>query len=141
MKMLLAAGADPSARVIIRDVEFEGKTNGNRQVFLSGVFRHVWEPLSQGEGELLEHVDPIEVLLQFGSRLDFDGPADSPLQEACKVVEKGQFALLKILLGLSEARNVSESHVDKFISAYKDKTEYTKIHERLEIFKKREFID
>ncbi|KAF5592584.1 alpha-latrocrustotoxin-Lt1a [Fusarium pseudocircinatum] len=141
MKMLLAAGADPSAHVIIRDVEFECKTNGNRQAFLSGVFRHVCEPFSQADGEILEHVDPIEVLLQFGSRLDFDGPADSPLQEACKVAEKGQFALLKILLGFSKARNVSESHVDQLISAYKDKTEYTKIHERLESFKKRVFID
>ncbi|KAF5544207.1 alpha-latrocrustotoxin-Lt1a [Fusarium phyllophilum] len=141
MKILLDAGADPSAHVIIRDVEFEGKTDGNRQVFLSGVFRHIWEPFSPGDGEILEHSDPIEVLLEFGSRLDFDGPADSPLQEACKVAEKGHFALLKILLGFSSARNVSESHVDQLISAYKDKTEYTKIHQILETFRQKIFVD
>lgn len=52
MKILLDAGADPSALVIIRDVEFEGKTNGNRQAFLSGVFRHIWEPFSPGDSEI-----------------------------------------------------------------------------------------
>ncbi|EXL61223.1 hypothetical protein FOCG_00415 [Fusarium oxysporum f. sp. radicis-lycopersici 26381] len=142
MKILLDAGADPSALVIIRDVEFEGKTNGNRQAFLSGVFRHIWEPFSPGDSEILEHAEPIELLLDFGSRLDFDGPADSPLQEACKAAEKGHFALLKILRESSKARNVSESHVDKFISAYKDKPEYSQICQMLESFKQKVlFID
>ncbi|KAH7208902.1 ankyrin repeat-containing domain protein [Fusarium oxysporum] len=142
MKILLDAGADPSAHVIIRDVEFEGKTNGNRQAFLSGVFRHIWEPFSPGDSEILEHAEPIELLLDFGSRLDFDGPADSPLQEACKAAEKGHFALLKILLESSKARNVSESHVDKLISAYKDKPEYSQICQMLESFKQKVlFID
>ncbi|EXK41253.1 hypothetical protein FOXG_18278 [Fusarium oxysporum f. sp. lycopersici 4287] len=136
MKILLDAGADPSALVIIRDVEFEGKTNGNRQAFLSGVFRHIWEPFSPGDSEILEHAEPIELLL------DFEGPADSPLQEACKAAEKGHFALLKILLESSKARNVSESHVDKFISAYKDKPEYSQICQMLESFKQKVlFID
>ncbi|KAK2131807.1 ankyrin repeat-containing domain protein [Fusarium oxysporum II5] len=142
MKILLDAGADPSAHVIIRDVEFEGKTNGNRQAFLSGVFRHIWEPFSPGDSEILEHAEPIELLLDFGSRLDFDGPADSPLQEACKAAEKGHFALLKILLESSKARIVSESHVDKLISAYKDKPEYSQICQMLESFKQKVlFID
>ncbi|KAF4501452.1 ATP synthase subunit delta, mitochondrial [Fusarium agapanthi] len=86
MKILLAAGADLSAHVIIGDVEFEGKTKGNRQAFLSGVLRHVWEPFSPGDGEILEHAEPIEVLLEFGSRLEFDGPADSPLQGASQPI-------------------------------------------------------
>ncbi|ENH70014.1 Alpha-latrocrustotoxin-Lt1a [Fusarium oxysporum f. sp. cubense race 1] len=142
MKILLDAGADPSALVIIRDVEFEGKANGNRQAFLSGVFRHIWEPFSPGDSEILEHTEPIELLLDFRSRLDFDGPADSPLQEACKAAEKGHFALLKILLESSKARNVSESHVDKLIFAYKDKPEYSQICQMLESFKQKVlFID
>ncbi|KAL9570721.1 hypothetical protein ACKAV7_005058 [Fusarium commune] len=141
IKILLDAGADPSAHVIIRYVEFEGKTNGNLQAFLSGVFRHIWEPFSPGDSEILEHAEPIELLLEFGSRLDFDGPADSPLQEACKAAEKGHFAFLKILLDNSKARNVSESHVDEVISGYKDKPEYNQIRQMLEYFKQKIFID
>ncbi|RKL40981.1 hypothetical protein BFJ72_g5877 [Fusarium proliferatum] len=137
MKVLLDAGADPNAHVIIRDVEFEGKTNGNRQAFLSGVFRHIWDPFSPGDNEILEHAPPIGLLLEFGSRLDFDGPADSPLQEACKAAEKGHFALLEILLGNSKARNVGESHVNQLISVYKEKPEYNQIHQRLESFKQK----
>ncbi|KAF4945194.1 hypothetical protein FGADI_12136 [Fusarium gaditjirri] len=141
MKILLDTGADPSAHAIIRDVEFEGKTNDNRRAFLSGVFRHIWEPFSPSDSEIIEHAEPIELLLEFGSWLDFDGPADSSLQEACKAAEQGHFTLLKILMDNSKARNVNESHNGEVISAYKGKPEYTQIRQMLESLKQNIFID
>jgi hypothetical protein len=90
MRMLLQAGADPNAPVIIRDLKLEGKTKGNRQAFLSGVLRHTWDPEGPSNDEIFEREDCLITLIKQGSRMDFDVPADSPLQEACKAAEDGR---------------------------------------------------
>ncbi|RGP81126.1 hypothetical protein FLONG3_774 [Fusarium longipes] len=127
MKMLLKAGADPNAQVIIRDLQLEGKTKSNRQAFLSGVFRHTWNPEKPSDKDILEIEEPLKLLLKHGSRIDFDGPADSPLQEACKAAEDDRVTLLSILLDFSTAKNVSQKHVGEVISDYESKPEHVDI--------------
>ncbi|KAF9764299.1 hypothetical protein IL306_002828 [Fusarium sp. DS 682] len=79
MEIRLSAGADPNAQVIIRDAVLENKTKSNRQAFLSGVFRHTWDSQYPSDTDFMESEEPLEMLLQHGSRIDHDGPADSPL--------------------------------------------------------------
>lgn len=72
MRMLLRAGADPNEPVIIRDLELEGKTKGNRQAFLSGVLRHTWDLEGPSNDEIFEREDCLITLIKQGSRIDFD---------------------------------------------------------------------
>ncbi|KAF4342245.1 alpha-latrocrustotoxin-Lt1a [Fusarium beomiforme] len=141
MEILLNAGADPNAQVIIRDARLENKTKSKRQAFLSGVFRHTWDPYFPGDIDFMDNEEPLEVLLQHGSRIDHDGPADSPLQEACKAAEEGRFVLLEMLLRNSTEKNVSKSHVEEVIAAYGDKPEHARILHMLEEFERRVFIE
>ncbi|RBR14038.1 uncharacterized protein FIESC28_07888 [Fusarium coffeatum] len=142
MRALLDAGADPNATVIIRDLELEGKTKGNRQAFLSGVFRHSWDPEEPSNDDIFEKEDVIALLIQHGSRIDFDGSADSPLQEACKAAEDGRGALLEIILKCSTSKSVSQRHAIEVISEYADKPQHGEIGQILQmlrIFERKHF--
>jgi len=142
MRILLQAGADPNAPVIIRDLELEGKKKGNRQAFLSGVLRHTWDPEGPSNGEIFEREDYLITLIKQGSRIDFEGLADSPLQEACKAVEDGRGALLEIMLQYSTSKNVSQRYAIEVISEYADKPQQGEIGQilhMLRIFERKHF--
>lgn len=140
LKSLLHAGADPNAPVIIRNTELEGSTESNRQAFLSGVFRETWD-VEPSDEDMIRNEKPFKVLLQHGSRLDYDGIADSPLQDACRAAEDGRYALLKILLDNSTAKNVSQSHVKEVISEYADKDQHSRIFDMLREFERKVFAN
>jgi ankyrin repeat protein len=139
MEMLLNAGADPNAHVIIRDLELEGKTKSNRQAFLSGVLRHTWDPEEPGDEEIFQIEETLKLLLKQGSHIDFEGSADSPLQVACKAAEEDRVALLAILLDCSTARNVSQKHVGEVICEYEKKPQHEDILFMLRMFEHRLF--
>lgn len=140
LKSLLHAGADPNAPVIVRNIELEGSTESNRQAFLSGVFRETWD-VEPSDDDMIQNEKPFKVLLQHGSRLDYDGIADSPLQDACKAAEDGLYALQKILLDNSTAKNVSQSHVKEVISEYADKDQHSRIVDMLTEFERKVFAN
>ncbi|KIL84236.1 Alpha-latrocrustotoxin-Lt1a [Fusarium avenaceum] len=140
LKSLLHAGADPNAPVIVRNIELEGSTESNRQAFLSGVFRETWD-VEPSDDDMIQNEKPFKVLLQYGPRLDYDGIADSPLQDACKAAEYGLYALLKILLDNSTAKNVSQSHVKEVISEYADKDQHSRIVDMLTEFEHKVFAN
>ena len=120
----------------------EGKTKGNRQAFLSGVFRHSWDPEEPSNADIFEKEDVIALLIKHGSRIDFDGSADSPLQEACKAAEDGRGALLEIMLKCPTSKNVSQKHTIKIISEYTDKPQHgevAQILQMLRIFERKHF--
>ncbi|PTD09730.1 Ankyrin-3 [Fusarium culmorum] len=137
MKMLLNAGADPNAHVTIRQRK-HGKIRDHRVAFLSGVLYQAWK-----DGPSDYSIDPIDehlkLLLEHGSRIDFDGPGDSPLQEACKASEDRYEAFLETLLDHSTARNVSQEHVRELICEYEKKPEHEKVLAELRAFEDRIF--
>ncbi|KAF4964353.1 hypothetical protein FSARC_7720 [Fusarium sarcochroum] len=139
MEILLEAGADPNAHVIIRDIEVLDPNKSNHQAFLSGVIRHAWDPEEPGDNDMMELKESFQMLLKYGSRLDFDGPRESPLEDACKAAEEGRFALLQLLLEHSRANNVSKSHVEKVISDYEKKPQHSRIVNLLKKFLRRVF--
>ncbi|KAM0346530.1 hypothetical protein ACHAPU_005595 [Fusarium lateritium] len=137
---LLLAGADPNAPVIIRDLELEGSTKSNRQAFLSGVIRRAWD-VKPSDEDISMNEKTFKVLLKHGSRIDFDGTADSPLQDACKAAEDGRSVLLKILLDNATAKNVSQSHIKEMISEYSSKTQHRSIFDMLKKFERKAFAE
>ncbi|KAL3588492.1 hypothetical protein FPOAC2_10649 [Fusarium poae] len=139
MEMLLNEGADPNAHVTIRDLEVLGETKSNRQAFLSGVFRHAWDPEGASDRDIIMIKERLRLLLKRGSRIDFDGPADTPLQEACVAAEDGRIQLLRILLEYSTARNVSQKHVKEVIGEYENKPHHDEILSMLRAFEQRLF--
>ncbi|XEU97121.1 hypothetical protein FSHL1_002407 [Fusarium sambucinum] len=139
MEMLLDAGADPNAYVVIRDLELEGKTKSNGQAFLSGVFRLAWDPEGASDEDIIMIEERLELLLKHGSRLDFDGPVDSPLKEACEAAEDGRMRLLRTLLECSTAKNVSQRHVEEVICEYANKPQHEEILSMLRAFEQRLF--
>ncbi|KAJ4268789.1 hypothetical protein NW762_002857 [Fusarium torreyae] len=139
LEILLEAGANPNAPVIIRDRELLDPNKSDRQAFLSGVIRHTWDPEEPGDEDAMELQESFQMLLKYGSRLDFDGPRESPLQDACKAAEEGRFAVLQILLENSTAKNVSKSHVEKVISDYEKKPQHSRILNLLKKFLRKVF--
>ncbi|CAG1963520.1 unnamed protein product, partial [Fusarium graminearum] len=137
MKMLLNAGADPNAHVTIGQRK-HGKIRYHRVAFLSGVLYQAWKDGPSGYS-----IDPIDeylkLLLEHGSRIDFDGPGDSSLQEACKASEDRYEAFLETLLDHSTARNVSQEHVRELICEYEKKPEHEKVLAELRAFEDRIF--
>ncbi|KAK7413956.1 hypothetical protein QQX98_007139 [Neonectria punicea] len=147
MKLLLDAGAGADDVVIYTGFgqTVDDLNHGEEQSFLSGFFRHVLKTLPSLDTYIEEIEDRACLLLQYGASLDPCGRGNSPLEWAYDAaLEKGSFALLKLLLDNSTKANVSLHHIkDRIDDCYErdviDPAQNEQVIEMLTRFMEREY--
>ncbi|KAL7916377.1 ankyrin repeat-containing domain protein [Trichoderma velutinum] len=146
IEILLKAGARPDTTVLNR----ENPEHMQKQSFLAGVFRHLWQTEGRGIAPPLSQAgEIIEMLLKYGARLeDVDGE-ESPLGFVCRYPkQRMDYSHLDFVLEHATRDNVSLEHVERIISVNRLESSHAKgmiadhyniVVHKLQKFREREF--